>query len=245
MKNEYLKFSILITCFFTIYAVFLIYISRYHFLDDAFIHLRIAENAVNGYGLTFNKQSDSFATSSLLYSFILMSLLTIIDDPFLTKYISVFAYFGLVFQFFLLLKHQKNYLGWILTLIFLSAIVSPIGVRWLSDGMETVLVANAAMFLSLWTSNLLQKDTVPNTNIVILSAFIFFLLVLLRLEFAYIAIMVASAILHQQMTNSKTLTCARKFKIFFCYWGNTHFSRLFWNCPSGLSSGFKYIFVEE
>lgn len=214
MKNQYLKFSIMLFCILTIYAGFLIYISRYHFLDDAFIHLRIAENALNGYGLTFNKQSDSFATSSPLYSFLLMTLLANTDGPFLTKYISVFAYFGLLLQLFLLLKHQKNDFGLMLTFIFLSAITSPIGVRWLSDGMETVLVANGAMFLGFWTSNFLTKDTISTTKTVILSAFIFFLLVLLRLEFFLVAVMVASISFYQKLKDTKALASSIKAPVF-------------------------------
>lgn len=51
-----------------LFAASLIYFTQYSYLDDAYIHLRIAKNLANFGYYTFNGYSPTYSTSSPLYT---------------------------------------------------------------------------------------------------------------------------------------------------------------------------------
>ena len=147
----------LITVFLGWLAVWL-WLMRYHQLDDSFITLRYAHNLhLFGY-LAYNPGEPSHGTSSLLYVGILSTLYSFLPSPFLTKAVSSIAYVVLcllVLRFTLRTRRQDLAFAWA---AFLLLLVSPMAVRWLSDGMETSLCALDGLVLA-WLAANYQRDS--------------------------------------------------------------------------------------
>lgn len=75
MKNTKNKVGYIIAlALISIYVSVILLITRYHFLDDAFIHLRVAHNLLDRGYISFNGLSPHYVTSSPLYSLILSML---------------------------------------------------------------------------------------------------------------------------------------------------------------------------
>ena len=122
--------------------------ARYHFLDDALIHLRYADYLWERGRLTFDGVESSYGTSSLLYVLLLAPLHAVTDAPLVVKVVSCVFYLGLVTLVSARAVRSAG-LQRALWAGIAMAVVSPMGVRWLTDGMETSLVAIMSVALPL------------------------------------------------------------------------------------------------
>ena len=132
---------------------YLLWISRYSVLDDAFIHLRYADNLLVHHRISFDGAHVNYGTSSLLYVGLLALMRSILKSPLLPKDLSTVVYLGLLGM----MTHRAGRLRqsaaypWAVSLLF--CLMSPFAIRWLSDGMETGLVSLAACGLALAISD--------------------------------------------------------------------------------------------
>jgi hypothetical protein len=121
----------------------LLYMGRFAMLDDALIHLRFADVLLHHHMISYDGVRPSYGASSLLYVGMLATLRSWFVSPLLPKVLSCVGYLSLL----LLCATRRNSLVWTLILV----LVSPMAVRWLTDGMETSLAAllSACLALSL------------------------------------------------------------------------------------------------
>ena len=87
-------YTVIAICFLVAVALIQFYFTRNYFLDDTFIHLRIAENFIDTGEFVFNKNqvSSSYPTSSPFYTTLLYILLSFYDSPYITKIANIAAY---------------------------------------------------------------------------------------------------------------------------------------------------------
>ena len=123
--------------------------ARYHLLDDALIHLRYADFLWSLGELTFDGVESSYGTSSLLYVLLLVPLTAVTDTPLVVKVVSSVFYLGLI-ALVVTQAVRSAGLQRALWIGLALTIVSPMGVRWLTDGMETSLVAIMSVALPLF-----------------------------------------------------------------------------------------------
>ncbi len=108
--------------------------ARHAMLDDALIHLRYASVLHDKHFISYDGIHRSYGASSLLYVAVLALFRTLTVSPLLPKVVSVVAYAALLSIACWL--SRANRLAIALTIV----LVSPMAVRWLTDGMETSLV---------------------------------------------------------------------------------------------------------
>lgn len=165
------------------YSLVLIFITRYHFLDDAYIHLRIAKNLVDHGFYSFNGDIPTFSTSSPFYTALLSSIWIGTHQILLPKYVNLVVYF-ILFALISIIAIKRAYL---ISLLWLIAVTSPIGIRWLTDGMETGLVAVFGVCLGALIHRLASNDDLPFKWSVGLVYLVMGLIsVTLRVEFLFI-----------------------------------------------------------
>jgi len=167
--------------------------ARLLFLDDAFIHLRIAKNLHELGFYSFNGDSRAYCTSSPLYTALLAALLAVYGGVLLPKFLGVVIY-GVLFLIVAraLVTAERRPARW-LWLLFLLAIVSPLGVRWLCDGMETGLVAVAAIVLARVALVISTGSRERGAAILIGGGLLGLIAVLLRVEFCLLVAMIGFA----------------------------------------------------
>ncbi len=110
---------------------------RYHQLDDAFITLRYAQHLVQSGELAFNPHLPSRGNSSLLYTYVVALVYSLYPSPLDTKFLSVMFDAILSAAIFFRFFRAKSDAAAALWLALLVVILSPMGFRWLTDGMET------------------------------------------------------------------------------------------------------------
>jgi hypothetical protein len=114
--------------------------TRYALLDDALIHLRYADFLHRYHAITFDGIHHSFGTSSLLYVTLLAVLRGFSDSALLSKFVSDSSYVLLIGVIFALIANLKRHmLSQLLLVELVVCLLSPMGIRWLTDGMETSL----------------------------------------------------------------------------------------------------------
>jgi len=110
--------------------------------DDAFIHLRYADNLFRTHLITYDGVHPNYGASSLLYVYLLAFLRAFTASPNLPHVVSSCAHLvlaaGLLVLFFRSIPRDSS-LARLLGLALLCILVSPSAVRWLDDGMETGL----------------------------------------------------------------------------------------------------------
>jgi len=108
--------------------------------DDAFIHLRYADNLLRTHLITYDGVHPNYGASSLLYIYLLSFLRPLSASPNLPRLVSscihVLLLVGLAVLFFRATPRESS-LGRLLGLIVMTLLVAPSSVRWLDDGMET------------------------------------------------------------------------------------------------------------
>jgi hypothetical protein len=170
-----------------------IWISRRMCLDDALIHLRIAHQLLaHGY-YSFNGDGPTYSTSSPGYTALLAALSLFFAGPMLPKILGELIYAGLIMALALRALHQRNAAARWLTVAFLAAVASPIGVRWLADGMETGLIAAVALLYSRIAYDIGRAETPGSWAGALLTAALAMLATLLRVEFCFLAAIILAA----------------------------------------------------
>jgi hypothetical protein len=157
-------------------------------LDDAFIHLRYADNLLSGGTFEYNRGEPSYGTSSPLFVLLLAAFRWMPVDYQLPKLLSTAGWTVLLAWIFLLSRKHE---GWLrVALIALAfCVASPFGHRWLASGMETSLVALWSFATALLCAQLLRvregaPGTLPLAALAVCSA-------LLRIELPVLATILA------------------------------------------------------
>lgn len=125
-----------------------LWIGRYAMLDDALIHLRYAHRLLDFGFFTFDGASRSFGASSPVFVALLAALSSVSRSPLLGKAVSVLAYLALlsIVAWRARTAGEVGRSGWLLLAL---AFLSPMGLYWLTDGMETGLGAILSILLAL------------------------------------------------------------------------------------------------
>ncbi len=130
------------------YLVATLWFSRFHLLDDALIHLRYAELLVEHGFFTADGRAASFGTSSPAFVLLAAMLHALAASDFTTKILSVAFYLAFIFGLAALALRGTGpaRAGWV-ALIALA--LTPMALRWMTDGMETSLAAGIALLLGI------------------------------------------------------------------------------------------------
>jgi hypothetical protein len=153
------------------------YLLRFHFLDDAFIHLRYAENFKELGRVSYDQAVASYGTSSLGYMLILSLASVLIHGPTLPKLVNLVIY-GVLFWFVMCFFLRRRGAQQALAGACLVLLVSPFALRWLTDGMESGLVVATGVLLA---SKALDQRT-PTWALMLLGV----VAVLIRVEFLFV-----------------------------------------------------------
>jgi hypothetical protein len=129
--------------------------------DDAFIHLRYAVNLLQHHRISYDGVHPDYGTSSLLYVGLLAGLRNFFTTPVLPRAVSsafhLLLFGGLVWAFARALRLAPK-LAWGFALLLLALLVTPMGVRWLDDGMETSLALCLVALLAFSVSRLCHSE---------------------------------------------------------------------------------------
>ena len=184
----------------TVCAVGSLWAARLFFQDDAFIHLRIARSLVDLGFYSFNGDRPAYCTSSVLYTTLLAIASRLSSSPLLPKVIGIVIYAGLFIALAMRFFAARNVRTRALFLLFLAGVASPLGVRWLTDGMETGLAGLLALGLAAAAvdicSSAARQGDPPRYK-----AFLYLILgvaaTTLRIEFGFIIALIAAGSLLQ------------------------------------------------
>ncbi len=164
-----------------------IYFSRYAMLDDALIHLRYASFLRQLHFITYDGIHATYGTSSVLYVSLLALLRGITASAMLPKAVSVVSYLLLIVVLLLLARRAAPRTPpRLICLGLLLTALSPMGVRWLSDGMETGMVLLAVVLLA-WLVSSEEERQSATLGSYLAVALAGAALVLLRVELASLA----------------------------------------------------------
>lgn len=164
-------------------------ISRYALLDDALIHLHYADMLYLHHFITFDGIRHGFGTSSLLYVGLLAGLQKLFPSALLPKAVSDIAYLALVSTVFcLIFRFRKSSLSQMLLAGLVFCLLSPMGIRWSTDGMETSLTNLSVVLLAIILRNEQEEDTVSGTRFLLIVLF-GATLVFLRIELALVLVL--------------------------------------------------------
>lgn len=178
-----------------IWVVALLFVTRYYMLDDALIHLNYARYLHDRHFITYDGITPSFGTSSLVYVVLLACLRSFTESALLSKIVSVVAFAGFLVSLWRAFSRMAaESMGRFL--IAGTAIVScsAMGLRWLTDGMETGLSLWAVWLLCVlvWSEMRLPfTRPLRALGLVLFGAF----LTLLRIELALLLMLSCLAIL--------------------------------------------------
>jgi len=182
--------------------------TRYALLDDALIHLRYADYLYRYHAITFDGIHHSFGTSSLLYVSLLGVLRSFSASPLIPKFASDLSYIALVgLVFVLVVRVKQRTLSQLVLTELLVCILSPMGVRWLTDGMETSLTDLLIVVLAIVVKAEQSSNSQSRMRYMVLVAF-GAVLVCLRIELALIIALCGIAVLLVKSTNEKDLGAA-------------------------------------
>jgi hypothetical protein len=123
--------------------------STHLYLDDTFIHLRIARNLAEKGFYSFNGDTPTYSTSSPLYTLLLAVLWPIWPSTVLPKVVGVIGYIGLWGIAAGVARASGAGLARRLAILWLIPLSSPLAIRWLTDGMETSCAALVAAALGM------------------------------------------------------------------------------------------------
>lgn len=180
------------------------WLGRYHMLDDALIHLRYAEMFAATHMFSFDGVVKSFGCSSPLYVALLAGLRTFSTSPLLPKAVSLVCYFGLLSWLNRrVFPRQPDRVDWGYVALMLAAL-SPMAMRWLTDGMETSLVVvmtTALVVLTVRQADRPGRPTVPEYLVM----FVFgTALSVLRVDLAILAAIASLALVARRLENVGT-----------------------------------------
>jgi hypothetical protein len=145
------------------------WLMRYHQLDDAFITLRYAQHLAESGELAFNPHVESRGASSLLYTYVVALAYRLDNSSLDTKLLSIIFYAALLAATGFRWLRAKSALTGSLWLSLLIVLLSPMSVRWLSDGMDTSLYVLAAYVIGTVTAgDWPQKRSWPRSVLLVL-----------------------------------------------------------------------------
>jgi hypothetical protein len=174
-----------------------VFVARNFLLDDALIHVRAAGLLLDAGFPTADGVTPSFADSSPLF-LLLTALGLVLGGSFQgVKVLSLVAFGALIAGLAAAAWRERHPQARLIILVLLVIVLSPFGVKWLTDGMETSL----AVLLALLLATTLDSDRarLPAT------AAIAMLCVLVRPE---LAVLVAVAVAGQAMRANRRLAIA-------------------------------------
>ena len=168
----------------TLWLIVWIVLSWPGIMDDAFIHLRYADNLFRAHFITYDGVHPSYGASSLLYVYLLAFFRAFTSSPNLPRAVSSCAHLllfaGLVLLFARAIP-RESHLARLLGLTALILFVAPSAVRWLDDGMETGLSLCFVALLCWVTFRQSTRPTISGLQYLTFLALGFFT-VLLRTE---------------------------------------------------------------
>lgn len=161
-----------------------LFATRHAMLDDCLIHLRYAANLHRLHMITYDGAHASYGTSSLMYLAILSVLSGLFSSPLLPKIVSDTFYVLLIFLMARrALSLRTSAVGLGIGTGLLCCLLAPMGVRWLSDGMETGLVVLQMVLMVAATQDSMYEHRMPGWKYLLLALFGAFV-VLTRIELA-------------------------------------------------------------
>jgi hypothetical protein len=192
-------------------------------LDDALIHLRIAHQLLAHGFYSFNGDVLAYSTSSPLYTALLAARSFFFPGPMLPKVLGELIYAVVILALAMRATHQRTAAARWLTVAFVAAVASPIGVRWLADGMETGLTAAMALIYSRIAYDISRGEARGTWASTVLIAALAMLATLLRVEFGFLAASILAAewaqrrsmVLHSR---AFALCCGAALGLGLIYW---------------------------
>jgi hypothetical protein len=176
------KWKTVVPVLFVFWLAFWLYRTRYAMLDDALIHLRYADNLHQLHMFSYDGLHPNFGASSLAYVGLLSLLRGITTGPLLAKITSVIAYLTLIVTVAVFaLRLRAALVTRALAYGMLLCLLSPMAIRWLTDGMETGLVILAVLVLA-WLADREVHSPALSVSRALLMVAAGFLFVLLRIE---------------------------------------------------------------
>ena len=214
-KNEYLimeqkiksQIKIFILATVLIYLPFMFYISRAMMLDDALIHLRYAINMYKHGIVTYDGEIKTYGTSSTFFTLLVGLAYQITHSVFSPKIISIIFYLSTIGL--ILIKHFKSKTNQYIWISLYIILLTPLSIRWLTDGMETSLVFFVCISLSLITFEIVQNSIQSKKDY--LFYFIFGLFIsLVRIELTYLILFSTLTILYFHLKKDNFIICLIK-----------------------------------
>ena len=167
--------------------------TRNLFLDDTFIHLRIASNLATHDVYSFNGDVPAYSTSSPLYTALLAMLWKLMPMVWLPKIVGIAAYASLLILVGVAFIRSRGSAQTAIYLTWVIAITSPMAIRWLTDGMETALVATTSVVLGRLVAALRLRSGFSHPWLRCSLGLVATIATLLRVEFAYLAALATCA----------------------------------------------------
>jgi len=174
-------------------AVTYLWLSRLLFLDDAFIHLRIAHGLLAHGFYSFNGDRPAYCSSSPLFTGLLALFSFVYSGDYLPKIVDVVVYGGLFAMLARRLVAVRTAVAQWLSLAFLAAAASPLAMRWLTDGMETGLSGLVAVLLGAAAYEVYCESLRPGIARLVAYGVLAGLAVTLRIEFCFLVAMIGVA----------------------------------------------------
>jgi hypothetical protein len=180
--------------------------------DDAFIHLRYADNLFHTHLITYDGVHPNYGASSLLYVYLLAFLRAFFTSPNLPRVVSTCAHLLLVAGLAVLFLKSipRDSLARLLGLILLLIFVGPSAVRWLDDGMETGLSLCFVGVLCWATFRQSNRSTVTVPQYLACVALGFFT-VLLRTELILLCGLAFAILFWKRLFNSEEPSNPNRF----------------------------------
>jgi hypothetical protein len=125
-----------------------VFVARRFLLDDALIHVRWADLLLRAGFPTADGVTRSFADSSPLYLLLTAAGLALGGSFYVTKIISLVAFGTLVALLVISAWRERHPQAQAVIVALLVLVLSPFGVKWLTDGMETGLAVLLALMLA-------------------------------------------------------------------------------------------------
>lgn len=172
--------------------------------DDAFIHLRYADNLFRTHFITYDGIHPSYGASSLLYVHVLAFLSGFISSPNLPRGLSSFMHVSLFLITSVILVRfipRESSRTRLLGLVLLFILVAPSAVRWLDDGMETGFALCFVALLCILTFRQSGRSATTPLQYLVFVVLAFFT-VLLRTELALLCGVIFAMLVWKQVFGS-------------------------------------------
>jgi hypothetical protein len=141
--------SLLIVALAVLAGLVEVVVARHFLLDDALIHVRSADLLLQAGFPTADGVTRSFADSSPLFLLLTALGLVLGGSFYVPKILSLAAFGGLVALLVIAAWRERHPQARVIVVALLVLALSPFGVKWLTDGMETSLAVLLALLLAM------------------------------------------------------------------------------------------------